>query len=84
MGIISLIISILALLGMLGGLIPCLGWTNWFVIPVAFIGLIFGIVGAVKNDIDPSGKNMSLIGIIISGIVILIASIRLILGGGII
>lgn len=86
MGITSLIISIFALLGMLAGLFPCLGWTNWFVIPVAFISLILGIIGAVKDEPNPSGsagKNMSLTAIIISGIVILIGSIRLVLGGGV-
>ena len=44
MKLASLIIGIASLLGMFIGLVPCLGWFNWFNIPFALIGLIIGLI----------------------------------------
>lgn len=71
MNIISKIIGIIALIGMLIGLIPLLGIVNWIVLPLAIIGLIIGIFS----------RNTG--GLILNGIVILVAALRLIVGGGI-
>ena len=56
---------------MLIGLIPLLGIVNWIVLPLAIIGLIIGIFS----------RNTG--GLILNGIVILVAALRLIVGGGI-
>lgn len=56
---------------MLIGLIPLLGMVNWIVLPLAIIGLIIGIFS----------RNTG--GLILNGIVILVAALRLIVGGGI-
>lgn len=71
MNIASKTIGIVALLGMLIGLIPFLGIINWIVIPLAVIGLIIGIFS----------KNTG--GLLLNGIVLIVAALRLIVGGGI-
>ena len=76
MGAVSLIIGILAGIGMAIGFIPCLGWINWFNIPVAAIGSVFGIVAMIKGD----GKGIA--GFVICIVAIFLGVIRLLLGGG--
>ena len=64
------IFGIMALIGMIIGLIPLLGWSNWFNIPLAILGLILSIVGKSKG------------GTIICIVAIFFGLVRLILGGG--
>ena len=64
-------IGIIALILMIIGLIPLLGWINWFVIILTIIGLIVGIFG----------KNNG--GMILNGIVLIVSALRLIVGSGI-
>ena len=71
MNLISIVIGIIALLGALVGFIPLLGWLNWGVIPLAVVGLVFGLLAEEK-----SGRNINLV-------VLVLAVIRLMLGGGI-
>lgn len=70
--IISLIIGAVALVLAAIAFIPLVGWANWFIIPLAIIGLGFGAISQSK-----SGRNLNLV-------VILIGIIRLSIGGGII
>lgn len=70
MKIVGQIFGILALMGMLLGMIPLLGWFNWINIPFAILGLIFSIIGKSRG------------GIIICLVAIFIGGIRLLLGGG--
>ena len=72
MNLFSIIIGVVALLGALVGFIPLLGWFNWLVIPLAVVGLILGLL-ATSN----SGRNVNLV-------VLVLAVIRLFLGGGLI
>ena len=51
--------------------IPLLGWANWFALPLIVIGVILGALSS-KNG----GRNFCLI-------VLLIAAVRLTLGGGV-
>jgi hypothetical protein len=69
--LISIVIGILALIGALVGFIPLLGWLNWGVIPLAVVGLVVGLL-AKENG----GRNINLV-------VLVLAVIRLMLGGGI-
>jgi hypothetical protein len=69
--LISIVIGILALIGALVGFIPLLGWLNWGVIPLAVVGLVFGFL-AKENG----GRNINLV-------VLVLAVVRLMLGGGI-
>ena len=69
---IGRIFGILAIIGMLIGMIPLLGWLNWFNIPLAILGLILSIIGKSKG------------GIIICVVAIFFGIFRLPLGGGIV
>jgi hypothetical protein len=68
--LVSIMIGVGALTGALVGFIPLLGWLNWFVIPLAAIGLAFGAVSDGR-----AGRNLNLV-------VIVIAVLRLMIGGG--
>lgn len=69
---IGRLFGILALIGMVLGMIPLLGWLNWFNIPLAILGLLLSILGKSKG------------GIIICVVAIFFGLIRLIMGGGIV
>jgi hypothetical protein len=69
--IISFLIGLVALPIALVGLVPFLGIANYFAIPIAAFGTLVGILSGYK-----SGRNFNII-------VIIIAMIRLFLGGGI-
>ncbi len=51
--------------------IPLLGWANWFIIPIAIVGLA---LGAMSDR--TSGRNLNIV-VIVAGV------LRLMLGGGI-
>jgi hypothetical protein len=72
MNILSVFIGITALIGALVAFIPLLGWLNWLVLPVAVIGLVFGLLSRNNN-----GRNINLV-------VLAISVFRLFVGGGII
>ena len=79
MQVAGFIMGIFSIFGMLLGLIPFLGWLNWFVIPFAGIGLIFSIVvvAAAKRG------GIGIAGIVLCSIALFISIPRLIIGGGI-
>ncbi|MCP2014232.1 sterol desaturase/sphingolipid hydroxylase (fatty acid hydroxylase superfamily) [Deinococcus sp. HSC-46F16] len=69
---LSLILGILAALGLLLGLLPLFGWLNWLVVlPPAVLGLILGVVA---RDRGATTLNVVVIGL---------AALRLMLGGGV-
>ena len=79
MQVLSLAWGILALLGFMLGIIPCLGWFNILNIPFAIVGFILGIVAFASG---PRGRRtFSVVGIILCLIAILIGAKRWILGG---
>jgi hypothetical protein len=69
--IASLIIGAVALVLAVVAFIPLLGWANWFIIPLALIGAGIGMASR-----STSGRNLNLF-------VVIVAVIRLSLGGGI-
>ena len=71
MNVLSIIIGSVALIIALVGFIPLLGWLNWFVIPLAVVGLVMGLMSR-----QTSGRNINLV-------VLALAAVRLALGGGI-
>ena len=71
LNVISLIIGLVALVFAVIAFIPFLGWANWFIIPLAIVGAVIGMLSSSN-----SGRNLSLF-------VIVIGIIRLMLGGGI-
>lgn len=71
LNLLSLGIGAVSLLLALIAFVPLLGWGNWFVIPLAVVGLVVGLASRHR-----SGRNLNLV-------VIVIGVLRLMLGGGI-
>lgn len=71
LNVLSLLIGIVTGVIAVFGLIPFFGWANWFVIPLAGLGLVLGLISSRKE------------GQILNIVVIAIALVRLTLGGGI-
>ena len=82
MGVISVVWGIVALLWMLLALVPLLGWGNWFLIPFAVVGMIIAAVGMVFSSAGHRGRGKT--GLLLNGLVIVVAIVRLHLGGGVI
>lgn len=72
LNIVSIIIGLVALVFVTIAFVPLLGWANWLVVPLAVVGAAIGLVSGGKT-----GLNLNIL-------VIVIGTIRLILGGGII
>ncbi|WP_183984088.1 hypothetical protein [Sphingomonas jinjuensis] len=72
MNILSILIGLVALVFVIPGLIPLLGVFNYIAIPIAVVGAAAGILSS-----RTSGRNFNLF-------VLVVAVIRLSLGGGLI
>ena len=72
LNIISILLGIVALLLAIPSAIPFLGWGNWIVLPIAILGAGLGALSSSNG-----GRNFCLI-------VLVIAIVRLSIGGGII
>lgn len=82
MGLISLLWGIFAMLWMILALIPLLGWGNWFLIPFAALGAIIAAVGIALTSRERRGRAKA--GLVLNVVVIVVATARLMLGGGVI
>ena len=72
LNIVSFVIGLVALVFVVIAFIPLLGWANWLVIPLAIIGAAVGMMSS-----GTAGRNLNIL-------VIIVGSLRLMLGGGII
>jgi len=81
LNIITLMWGILAVCGMLIGLIPCLGSLNWLNIPFSVVGTVIGIIAIVsaRNGASKAG----IAGLVLCVLASLFGMIRLSLGHGI-
>ena len=70
LNIVSIIIGIVALVLAIPSAIPLLGWGNWVVLPIAILGAGIGALSSSNG-----GRNFCLV-------VLIIAMLRLWLGGG--
>lgn len=70
--LIAFLLGILSLIIVIPATIPFLGWANWFALPLIVVGVIVGQLSSTSK----AGRNFCLV-------VLLIAVIRLSLGGGI-
>lgn len=70
LNIVSLIIGVVALVLVVPAFLPLLGWANWLIIPLALVGAGVGIASR-----KTSGRNLNLF-------VLIVAIVRLMLGGG--
>ena len=73
MGLISMLWGIVAMIWMVFALIPVVGITNWLLIP-------FAAVGAIIAAIEKRGRAKA--GLVLNGIVIVVAVLRLGMFGG--
>lgn len=72
LNLVSLVIGVVALIFAVVAFLPLLGWANWLVVPLAIIG---AAIGAMSSG--TAGRNLNIF-------VIIVGSLRLMLGGGII
>ena len=66
----SILIGIVTLIGVVIAFIPLLGWLNWFVLPIAIVGLALGAASSSN-----AGRNLCIV-------VVVVGVLRLMLGGG--
>jgi len=71
MNLISILIGLVALAWALIAFVPLFGWMYWFVLPIALLGLAFGVLSSRRG-----GRNLNLL-------VILVGVVRLAIGHGI-
>ena len=71
LNIISLLIGAVAIVPILLALLPLLGWANWIILPLPVVGFIIGSMSGGK-----AGRNLNLA-------LLVVAALRLMLGGGI-
>lgn len=72
MNLLSIVFGVIAAIGLLVGLIPFLGWVNWFItLPLGIIGLILGALSS-----STAGRSLNIV-------ILILAALRLFLGGGI-
>ena len=81
MGLISVVWGIAALLWMLVALVPLLGVFNWLVIPFAGVGAVIAAIGLAFTGAGRSSRAKT--GLLLNLAVMVVAAIRLGLGGGI-
>jgi hypothetical protein len=72
LNLLSILTGLLSLLIVIPSQIPLLGWGNWLALPLIAVGVVLGALSS-KN----TGRNFCLI-------VLAVAAIRLMIGGGII
>lgn len=82
MGLISLLWGIVALCWMVLALVPVIGITNWLLIPFAALGAAIAAIGILFTRSEKRGRAKA--GLVLNGIVIVVAAIRLSMGGGLI
>lgn len=76
----SIVLSFFGLVFVLIGLVPLFGWLNWIGIIFLFAGLISGVSGYRKN---PVNKLLALVGTLLCIVFLIVAVVRLCMGGGI-
>ena len=72
LNLLSFILGLVSLVIVIPATIPFLGWANWLALPVIVMGIILGALSS-----SDSGRNFCLV-------VLLVAGVRLAIGGGII
>ncbi|MCP2015984.1 MAG: hypothetical protein OSA41_14360 [Erythrobacter sp.] len=70
LNILSILFGIVSLVIVIPATIPMLGWANWFALPLIVVGILVGQMSSSNG-----GRNFCIV-------VLLIAAIRLSLGGG--
>lgn len=71
LNVLAYLFGLISLVIVIPAQIPLLGWANWVALPVIVVGIIIGALSSKDG-----GRNFCLV-------VLLIAAVRLMLGGGI-
>jgi hypothetical protein len=79
---IGMTLGIIVACLMVVGLIPCLGWLNWFTLLLGAVAKILNWVAVFTENKIPGALNKAVIGLVLSTVAIFIGSIRLVLGAG--
>ena len=82
MQVASLVLGILAIAGLLLGMIPCIGWYNWFNIPFSVVGIIVSAIAMTKAL--PGKKGMAVGGLVMCIVAVIFGGVRLIMGAGVV
>lgn len=82
MGLISVLWGVVSMIWMVLALIPVIGITNWLLIPFAAVGAIIAAIGILFTSNAKTGRAKT--GLLLNGIVIVVAIVRLGIGGGIV
>jgi len=72
LNVLSILFGLLSLVIVIPSQIPLLGWGNWLALPLIAVGIVLGALSRTN-----SGRNFCLV-------VLAIAAVRLMIGGGII
>ena len=72
LNLLSILFGLVSLVIVIPATIPFLGWANWLALPLIVVGIVIGQLSSSN-----SGRNFNLV-------VLLIAAVRLTLGGGVI
>jgi hypothetical protein len=79
MQIVSFVLGLVSVIIMFAAFIPFLGWLNWLNIPLAVLGLIFGVIGVA---ITKFGRGIGIAGIVLCLIAIIFGALKLQACGG--
>jgi zinc-ribbon domain len=63
------------------GLIPCLGWMNYFTLLIGKVTILLAVV-AIVTEKDPNLRNKAVIGLCVAAGAWVIGLVRLVIGGG--
>lgn len=75
------VLGIVSISLMLVGLVPCLGWVNWIMLPLSLLTFILSLAAAVtaKNE---RARGIALMGLVFAVIAGFVGFFRLVIGGG--
>jgi hypothetical protein len=79
--VVGMSLGIFVLCLMLVGLIPCLGWLNWFVLTLAVVTNVICLI-SILSEKDLNARNKAIIGFVLAFVAIFVGGFRLALGGG--
>jgi hypothetical protein len=71
LNLLSLAFGLASIVPLFFALLPLLGWANWLILPLPVAGLILGVMSS-RNE----GRNLNIV-------LLAVAVLRLMLGGGI-
>jgi hypothetical protein len=72
LNVLAYLVGLVSLVIVIPAQIPLLGWANWLALPLIVVGIVLGALSSKDG-----GRNFCLV-------VLLIAALRLMLGGGVV